>query len=107
MGLDKIAKRDNDTVPGQCSRCSSSQPARAPARLTTAQRRSGLSLGELSNSFIYLMMDSVFVIGYTAVSARRRNHFLTARDGLDATSLTDNRARDRMNPPFLAVWPRR
>ena len=40
------------------------------------------------------MMDSAPAIGYTPVSALRRNHFLTVRDELDAPSLTDNRARD-------------
>jgi hypothetical protein len=57
--------------------------------------------------FIYLIVDSASAIGYTRFSAHRRNHFLAARDGQDATSLTDNRARNRMTPRCSPVWLRR
>jgi len=39
---------------------------------------------------IRLAMDRTFAIGYTPLSADKRNHFLATRDGLDAISLQDS-----------------
>ena len=36
--------------------------------------------------FVLLMVDRAIAIGYTPISATRRRHFPTTRDGLDANS---------------------
>lgn len=48
--------------------------------------------------FTKLAMDCGFAIGYTPVSASKRNHILVTRDRLDAISLQDSRVRGWMSP---------
>src|SRR5262249_50100265 len=56
MGFDKIAKRYNEAVPGQCSRCTCSQPARDPASVDDSPAAERLNSGRVIQ-FLHLLDD--------------------------------------------------